>query len=511
MKKRVVALMLTAGMVLSCLTGCGQEGQQEVSKGTSTSEESSQTSESTRKETEKVEEATTVTWAISCDPQEDDEKVIEEINKLLRERYNLELNLLSIPGGEYNERMRMMITGGEDFDLCFTANWSNNFYDNVNQGAFLALNDLLESDVAAELMEVYPEGLYNVATVAGEIYALPNYQMICNQGGIYVQKELADKYGLKPDAEIKDITDLEWFMDKVRDNEKDYYAARHLQNFESSLSTSTAYDTFGTVAAVDWADENYKVVNFYKTEQFYESHKKLNSYYEAGYIRSDVATVVDDSAEFKANKYAMFFTTGKPGGDVETSNNMGKDYYMFYKGAPYLSPTAGTATMTAINVNSKNPEAALKLYSVMWTDEEIYNMLLFGLEGEHYKKVGDKRVELIADSGYNRSGSGWMLGNQFNAWLLPGQADDLWEESEAMNRNAKQTHLAGFVLDSTPIEAELAQISSVKTEFQKGYLYTEDYEKWYNDYVTKLDAAGADVVIAEVQKQIDAWRAANGK
>ncbi|MBO5487219.1 MAG: extracellular solute-binding protein, partial [Eubacterium sp.] len=242
MKKRVVALMLTAGMVFSCLTGCGQEGQQEVSKGTSTSEESSQTSESDQKETEKVEEVTTVTWAISGDPQEDDEKVLEEMNKLLRERYNLELNLLAIPGGEYNERMRMMITGGEDFDLCFTANWSNNFYDNVNQGAFLALNDLLESEVGTELMEVYPEGLYNVATVGGEIYALPNYQMICNQGGAYVQKELADKYGLKPDAEIKDITDLEWFMDKIRDNEKDYYVVRHSMNFESSLAALATYD-----------------------------------------------------------------------------------------------------------------------------------------------------------------------------------------------------------------------------------------------------------------------------
>ena len=231
MKKRVVALMLTAGMVFSCLTGCGQEEQQEVSKGTSTSEESSKASEDAQEATEKVEEVTTVTWAISCEPQEDDEKVIEEINKLLRERYNLELNLLSIPAGEYDERMRMMITGNEDYDLCFTANWSNNFYDNVNQGAFLALNDLLESDVAAELMEVYPEGLYNVATISGEIYALPNYQMICNQGGYFVQKELADKYGLKPDAEIGDITDLEWFMDEIRDNEKDYLVIRHKGNF----------------------------------------------------------------------------------------------------------------------------------------------------------------------------------------------------------------------------------------------------------------------------------------
>lgn len=515
MKKHVVTLLLTASMVLSCLAGCGQK---EVEEKKTSQSEISQTQESTQQENtqqesaqQKEEEVVTVTWAILCDPKEDDKQVLEEVNKLLRERYNLELNLLSIAEGEYNEKMRLMITSGEDYDLCFTANWSNSFSNNVNQGAFLALNDLLESEAAADLMKVYPKELCDVATVNGNVYALPNYQLIYTQNAVYVQKDLADKYGLDPEKSIRDISELEWFMEKIRDNEPDHYVIRHLGNLEGGvLASDYAYDQF-SIAGIDRNDDTYKAVTFVETDYYYQRRKIINEFYKKGFIRSDVATVVDDSAEYKTNKYAMHITTGKPGGDADMSKSLGEEYYMIMIGEPYLAPTAGIGTMTAINVNSKNPEAALKMYSVMWTDKEIFNMLLFGLEGEHYKKVSDNRVEPIADSGYDKSGYAWELGNQFNAWLIPGQDDSVWEETEAINRSATPSHLAGFTLDPTPIESEMAQATSVINEYQWGFIYAEDYDKWYNELTDKLKAAGSDVITAEVQKQIDAWRELNGK
>ena len=214
----------------------------------------------------------------------------------------------------------------------------------------------------------------------------------------------------------------------------------------------------------------------------------------------------------KANRYAMYITSGKPGGDVEYSAKQGEEYAMLYlNDGPYLTSTAGIPTMTAINYNSANPEAALKLYTVMWTDPEIFNMLLFGIEGEHYTKVAENRVELIPESGYDRSSFGWMLGNQFNAWLLPGQDDSVWVETEKINRSATVCNMAGFVLNSEPIANEIAQINAVVAEYDKMFLYTDDVDAWAQEYAAKLRAAGAQTVMDEVQKQIDEWRVANGK
>lgn len=519
--KRIIALLLVLVMSVSLFAGCQKEPEAVVADPTTGNEtpatpETPDEPEVSDDPFDGTHEIVEVTWCINGDPQAEDEAVLAEVNKLLEERYNLHLNLEAIPGGEYDDKMRLKITSEEVWDLCFTANWSNNFYTNADMGAFLALNDLLEGEVGKELMAVYPEGLYNVATVNGNIYALPNYQMIYNQSGLFIQKDLMDKYGLNIEngSTINDVNDpeIKAFMEAVRDGEDDMFVIAETGTYTSAVAYGTSASTFGVVANVNFDDNDYKVYMKQEDAAFINHRKALNELYKQGFFREDVATVVDNSADMKANRYAMYITSGKPGGDVEYSVKQGEEYAMLYlNDGPYLASTAGIPTMTAINYNSANPEAALKLYTVMWTDPEIFNMLLFGIEGEHYTKVAENRVELIPESGYDRSSFGWMLGNQFNAWLLPGQDDGVWEETEKINRSATVCNMAGFVLNSEPIANEIAQINAVVAEYDKMFLYTDDVDAWAQEYVAKLKAAGAQTVMDEVQKQIDEWRVANGK
>jgi putative aldouronate transport system substrate-binding protein len=93
---------------------------------------------------------------------------------------------------------------------------------------------------------------------------------------------------------------------------------------------------------------------------------------------------------------------------------------------PYITSDSPTATMNAISASSKNPEKAIKLLEVLNIDKEIFNLLCFGIEGEHYKKAGDNRIEKINDK--YKFTTAWMFGNQFNAYLTPEQTDDVWEK-----------------------------------------------------------------------------------
>ena len=515
--KKVLSMLLVAAMLLACLVGCGQKKVE-----TNESNQTSQAKSSTEQESEPssseevVEEPTTVTWVIRNDPQEDDAKVLEAVNKLLRERYNLELNLIAIPGGEYNEKCRMMIMGGEEFDLMFTANWTNKFIDNVNQEAFLPLNDLLETEVGQELLSVYPEGHYEVARVNGNVYALPNYQICYSQNAFYIQKDLADKYnlGLKTGDRIENVYEIEDFITAIRDNEEDIWPLRYGGSYHDFVynKDKKVVEDVRSYSSIYADDKDLKVFFSLDNPEWLEGYKKLNQLYKDGFFRSDVATVVDDSADMKANRYAIHMTTGKPSGEVSVSNNQGEEYIMVYvDSVPTKAATAGTDTMTAINVNSKNPEAALKMYAAFWLDEEIFNTFLYGIEGEHYTKVSENRVEQIADSGYNRSGCGWMVGNNFNQWLMPGQEDGVWEETEAINRSAVPAVLTGFTFNTEPVSTEIAQISTVAGEYSNQFLYADDVDAWYKEFYDKLKAAGVDKVVEEAQKQIDAWAAANGK
>lgn len=523
--KKIIALLLVLALAVSCFVGCVKAPVDDTkdtkpadTKDTTPVETTAPVSTDPFDGTHDIVE---VTWCINSNPQDDGEAVLAEVNKMLEEKYNLHLNLEFIPGGEYNDKMLLKITGKEDWDLCFTANWSNNFYSNVDMGAFLPLNDLLAGEIGQELMAVYPQGLTGVTTIGGNIYGLPNYQIICSKNALFIQKDLMDKYGLKlktGDAVDGGVAvDAVWdFMEKVRDNEEDMFVLRHTGAFEGALESSADKKStvLGSVAAIDYDDNNFKVYFRQDSDAWLKQKKGLNNLYKEGFVREDAATVTDDTADYQANRYAMYVTTGKPGGEINATNSMGEAYEMIYIGADQagtLSSTAGISSVTAINYNSKNPEAALKMYSIMWNDPEVFNTLLFGIEGEHYNKVGENRVEQIADSGYNMSGYAWMLGSQFNAWLLPGQADDIWELTDKMNRDATVCNLAGFVFDSEPVSAEIAAVNAVVAEYDAQFLYADDVEALADEYVEKLEAAGAEAICKEAQKQIDEWRVANGK
>uniref|UniRef100_UPI004056CF91 ABC transporter substrate-binding protein n=1 Tax=Agathobacter sp. TaxID=2021311 RepID=UPI004056CF91 len=508
MKKKLLTMFLAGAMILSCFAGCGkaEEKQTEESNKTSVSEQSSAEEESKQEEPEEI---VTVKWHFPVDKPEDMEQVLEEVNKLLRERYSLELDFICVSSGEYDNRMQLMSASNEDHDLVFTSSWLNLFTTNVQRESLLPLDDLLKSEAGQLLASALPEGHTNVAAVNGITYAVPNYQLQYSQRGYFVQKDLAEKYNLDVDS-VKNITDLEPFMEQIRDNEEGIWPLCIASGFPDYLNCGFC-EKFQDVALVANDDLNFTVKFVFEDERFDENLRLVNDYFKRGFIRSDQASITDETADLQANRYAIRVGNAVPGSEAQISASAGEEYILIKGSEPYKGRNAGGDTMTAINVNSKNPEAAIKMLGVMWTDKEIYNMLVFGLEGEHYKKVGENRIEPIADSGYDLSGMAWALGNQFNAYLIPGQADDVWEVTIKNNQEAPVSPLAGFQPDTTMLKTEAANISSVKSEYFKSSIWAEDYEAWKKEYTDKLKAAGADTVIKEMQKQIDAWRVENNK
>ena len=59
-------------------------------------------------------------------------------------------------------------------------------------------------------------------------------------------------------------------------------------------------------------------------------------------------------------------------------------------------------------------------------------------------KTGEDRVEVTNAEAY--SGYAWMMGNQFNAYKLPAQADDVWEVTKQLNEEAMASPDLGILL-----------------------------------------------------------------
>ena len=52
-----------------------------------------------------------------------------------------------------------------------------------------------------------PDWLMDVAKVDGELYAVPNQQIIARQMGVVIRKDMAEKYGFNMDS-MKSIHDI---------------------------------------------------------------------------------------------------------------------------------------------------------------------------------------------------------------------------------------------------------------------------------------------------------------
>jgi putative aldouronate transport system substrate-binding protein len=217
-------------------------------------------------------------------------------------------------------------------------------------------------------------------------------------------------------------------------------------------------------------------------------------------------------------KYALWAAGYKLGAEVDYEIKYGEEILAIPIDKPFVGATAGMGTMYAISTFSKNPEAAIKFVEVMNTDKELYNMMCHGIEGTTFTKVGPNRIELIkdADDNYLYYPQGdWMFGNQFNAYMKPGQADDLWEKTDAMNRSATSSPARGFTADLEPVKDIQARVTAADKEYwNTEFLYIDDEEKYQalqEERKQKVIKAGVLKVHEEIQDQLIEWAKENGK
>ena len=170
-----------------------------------------------------------------------------------------------------------------------------------------------------------------------------------------------------------------------------------------------------------------------------------------------------------------------------------------------------TGSMLAISKTSKYPERTLMLLEKVNTDPELNNLINFGIEGIHYEVVGERENVKIMRATENKDryniDLGWALGNQFLNNVYENQDPDLWSVLDTFNKQSIQSNLLGFHFDPSSVSKEIKACQAV-------------YDKYVPELATGLidpdtnvkkmekafKAAGADKVIAEMQRQLDEWR-----
>ena len=456
------------------------------------------------KDTGKEGDIPTLVWYVPGEVQADQKAVMDAANEILVEKLGAKIDLRFISDGAFQEKMRMIMAAREEFDLCFTG-YNNPYATAVDNGALYDITELLEETT---LRDVLPETLFKVSTVDGKIYGIPNNQIMVLPKCICVNKELAEKYNLDMSNFTK-TEDIEPFLQLIKEKEPDYipFSAFHklngIHSLDDEVYTTIQGVSFRQVGENDWEPVNEES-NLTKNSKTYHQMRVMNDWYKKGYIRKDVDTVADEVTEMAAGKYAVLMESYKPGGESEFKTRFGFEVVTKIVQPGSYNPQTALSTMISVSATTKHPELAVKFIELMNTDEELYNTICYGVEGKHYNKVGEKRVELIPDSGYEPNAC-WKFGNNFNAWLTPLQPDDCHEQSKMLNETAEIIGIPGFVFDQDPVKMEITQLATIQDKYIGLQWGSTDPDAVWDKYVAEREKAGVQKIYDEVVRQVEAY------
>jgi putative aldouronate transport system substrate-binding protein len=454
----------------------------------------------------------TISWYLRHADQKDGAEVLAAMNKIIKEKINAELVIKRIDAGVYRDKLQILMASGEEFDLCHTAP-RYDYYTYVAKGAFKPMDELLKNYAPKSYAQI-PAGMWDAAKVGGKIYGLLNYQIFARVNGFVAQKYALDKYKFDLKS-VKKLEDIEPLLAKIKAGEgPDVIPFECYKNITPYTDGMQAYLGFDTIIAGDQpgcvliGDASLKVVNQFEQPSFKKYIELMRDWYLKGYIKKDAATV-DNVKEIRSKGTTMvLYGMVAPGQEAQFQASMAdKPIATVQIDRPFLQTGSIIATMTAVSKTSKNPERAVMLLELINTNaDNIYNLMCFGIEGKHYNKISDTRIEPVKDSTYNPNAA-WMFGNQFNAYLLPGQVDGVWDSNKKLNEAADKSKLLGFNFNAEPIKTEIAQCQSVIGEYTHGLCTgSVDPAKYLPEFLDKLKKANVDKIIAEQQRQINEWK-----
>lgn len=436
------------------------------------------------------------------------EKVQDEANKITEEEINTTVTILPIGIGTYSQQMNLMTSSREKLDLYF--NFGQGYSQLVATGSFSELDDLLDKYGQGIIEQVGKDNI-EAARVNGKIYGVPVTGVNGKMGGIVMRKDLVDKYQIDTTA-IHSMADLAGVFQKIKENEPGMSPLG--VGLSAPLEFQRTYDRLGDgIGVLPGFDNGLKVVNYYETEEYADLLHLMRDWFQKGYINKDAATTqVNEYELVKAGKAFSYMTAVEPGSAEAIAQTTGYDMVVInLLPQPSTTSTDVLTGLYAIAQHSKNPERAMMLLNLMYTNTDLANLLTWGIEGEHYNKVNETQANY--PEGMN-SGTvayhidAWLLGNPLITFVPAWFNADHWEQVKTWNASARKSKALGFLFDQQPVKNEFTALNNVREQYKRALeTGTVDPAEKLDEFNKKLKAAGLDKYIAEKQKQLDEWAA----
>lgn len=512
--KKLMALTLSVVMAASVFTACGSgNGTASQSEGAGSGEngsgENKDASGAQSGETAHLE-----LYAISFGGNNDSlANVNQAVNDYIKPLINADVKLNIISYGSYAQQVNLMMSGDAQVDLMLsTGSLTSNL---AGQGALMPLDDMLANQ-GADIVSIMGEDVLASCKYGGVTYAVPTNRDLARSMCYYYRDDINQELGLGLEN-AKTLDDIEKCFEIM--HEKDPEMSGIAGNNTASLLQYWSWDAISNNYGVlmDLGSE-LKVVNLYETDEYKELVERMHKWYESGYIYKEIATSTVSSPDlFATGKMLGYFANGNPTMDNSQSQMLGGPIKHIELVEPYMSSTTVQTACWTIPHNSKNPEKAMELLNLMYTDADLVNLLCYGIEGENYVIKDEEQGIIGYPEGQNAQTRtydntlGWTWGNMLIGYTWEGDDPDVHQQMTDFNNSAKRSKALGFTFDPTNVQNQITACSNVATKYTIGIESGSlDPAEALPKFQEELKSAGIDQIIAEKQRQLDEWAAGNG-
>jgi len=457
---------------------------------------------------------------------EDMAKVEAAANAILAENVGAQIKFHPLTFTDASTKANLLINSAEPCDLISFGGFVP-IQPAITAGGIIPLEDLLPEYAPIVWSNFTERAWDSTRQEDGHIYGALNFDI----GGIggaamWARKDLVDKYSF--DWE-KATTPEAWesLFDAILEGEdgvfplisSDPFWGRvwwpNLYGYDPIDTNIGAKGDFGGSIGVKMDDPNRKVVAVAFTPEYKAAVEMNRRWYLKGYY---LKTPPADAEMINVRSELKFGAFYVPFGGFGSTKAMADNEW---KGIPILTGFVqdplvmglyAAGSSYGVCTTSEHPVEAVKFIEEVNTNPDLLNLLNYGIQGEHWVWLDEANKVITFPPGVDAKTVGWnpntywQFGDKRLMYLTSAEDIGLADRVAEAKKTAIISNMAGFVLDTSPIESDIANISSASTQYcdpvDKGLV---DVETGLKDCQDGLKAAGIDKVLAEIQKQIDAW------
>ena len=358
------------------------------------------------------------------------------------------------------------------------------FWEYVDKGYLLPLNDFFKTSEGEKLYNVFPQIYWDrVTDNDNKIYGV--YNTINAPLCIEFNKNVAEKYNYDYKKYTGDFKSLENILETMKN--KDDVAGLHLNPLYADLM----YEYFG-YSCLDcgiYINEKTGIAeNLFDNKKFLEYIQTISDFKKRGYIL-DIDKNPDD---YEKNLCETTFFDSM------------QDYNQVIIAAAYLK-NRNSCLGLGITSSSEYPDEAFKLLYLLYTNSEYSKLLQCGIEGRNYNIINKNEIELK-----NEYSTFWDIGSFPGNPYITDMGEDAVVPMKKKQmlltkafKSIKKSRTYGFEYPETD------KTKAIKDIYKKydGLYYGafNNVEKTLEQANNELKSAGLDEVLNDINRQLEKY------